>query len=65
MSKKPRFRTLLDSQHAKGCQTLLKRIRHQFYQMQMILSMNQKVFSQSLAAYVKSKSNFEYFEKNI
>ena len=37
MSKKPRFRTPMDSQHVKGCQTLVKSARRHFLQFLLII----------------------------
>ena len=37
MAKKPRVRTLMDSQHVKGCETLLKSARQNFLSNSLII----------------------------
>ena len=37
MAKKPRVRTLMDSQHVKGCKTLLKSARQNFLSNSLII----------------------------
>ena len=65
MSQKPRFRTPCDSQHVKDSENLQHSTSRKNLPepCQLQLSNKQKVSSQFSAAYLKSTSNVEHFEK--
>ena len=67
MSKKPRFRTLFNSQHAKGSQTLLKSAREHFYYISVTLlekwswKMSPLVISEILGLFVNTLTAYDKY----
>ena len=67
MSKKPRFRILFNSQHAKGSQTLLKSAREHFYYISVTLlekwswKMSPLVISEILGLFVNTLTAYDKY----